>query len=236
MSENFALVTGASRGIGFAISKVLLELGYTVYGICRNSKNCSIQNQKFHLIECDLSHPKAIHQLLDTLPNREKLNILIHNAGIASFGPIEELSPDKIVEMVQVNLTAPMLITNGLTRFIKQNKGHIIFIGSVSGNQVSPWGNVYGSLKAGLHQFSRLLFDELRKFSVKVNLLVPDITKTSFYDSLNIEPDQDPESYLLPEQIATIVKQLLLDAPGMIVPEIHISPQLFKIKRKKFLK
>lgn len=236
MNEKVALVTGASRGIGLAISKVLLELGYIVYGICRYPNQSEFQNQNFHFIECDLSNPKQIQKLIDSFPNRDRLHLIVNNAGFAQFGPIEELSPEKMIEMVQVNLTAPMLITNGFTRYLKQNEGHIFFIGSVSGHVVSPWGNVYGSLKAGLHHFSRSLFDELRKYLVKVHLLVPDITKTNFYEDLNIEPDADTSSYLLPEQIATVVKQILLDESGMLVHETHISPQLFKIKRKKFLK
>ncbi|EOQ89964.1 KR domain protein [Leptospira yanagawae serovar Saopaulo str. Sao Paulo = ATCC 700523] len=236
MNGKFALVTGASRGIGLSVSKVLLELGYIVYGVCRNPNQCEFQNPSFHLIECDLSNPKQIQKLIDSFPNQDKLHVIVNNAGFAKFGPIEELSPEKMIDMVHVNLLAPMLITNGFTRILKQNEGHIFFIGSVSGNLLSPWGNVYGSLKAGLHHFSRLLFDELRKYFVKVHLLIPDITKTDFYKDLNIEPDTDINSFLLPEQIATVVKQILMDQSGMIVPEIHVSPQLLKLKRKKYLK
>ncbi len=233
--REIAIVTGASRGIGLAISKMLLELNYTVFGICRNPDNCDFKDDFFHLFKGDLGDPKTIPSFLKSISDREKISLLIHNAGVAYFSPMEELSPDKIIEMVQLNLSAPMLLTQALTRTLKRNEGRIIFIGSVSGLETSPWGNVYGALKAGLHHFARLLYDELRKYSVKVHLLIPDITKTEFYNHLNIEPDEDPKSYLFPDQIAKIIKQMLLDDSGMVIPEVIVKPELFKIKRKKFL-
>ncbi|TGM47570.1 SDR family oxidoreductase [Leptospira biflexa] len=231
-----AVVTGASRGIGLSISKVLLELGYTVYGICRNPETCNFYEENFHLIKGDLKDPKTIPIFLEQIPNKDKIHILVNNAGLSYFAPIEELSSDKISEMTQVLLNAPMILSSSLTRILKQNEGRIFFIGSVSGFQISPWGNVYGSLKAGLHQFARLLYDELRKYSVKVHLVIPDITKTDFYHDLNIEPDSDPRSYLIPDQIANVVKQILLDQSGLVVPEIVVRPEVFKLKRKKFQK
>ncbi|XDD43295.1 SDR family oxidoreductase [Leptospira sp. WS60.C2] len=232
--RKIAVVTGASRGIGLAISKMLLKLNYTVYGICRNPNRCDFKDDHFHLNKGDLRDPKTIPDFLKTIPDQEKISLLVNNAGVAYFSPIEEMSPEKITEMIQVHVTAPILLTQALTRILKKNEGRIFFIGSVSGMEISPWGNVYGSLKAGLHHFARLLFDELRKYSVKVHLLIPDITKTEFYEHLNIEPDTDPKSYLLPEQIATIMKQILLDDSGLVIPEVVLKPELFKIKRKKY--
>ncbi|MBL0953747.1 MAG: SDR family oxidoreductase [Leptospira sp.] len=232
--KKVAVVTGASRGIGLAIAKVLLGMDFIVYGICRHPEKCQERNENFHLLKGDLSDPNSIPKILNLIPDKERISLLIHSAGIAYFAPVEELSPEKIVEMVQVHLTSSMILTSVLTRTLKKNEGRIIFIGSVSGNEISPWGNVYGSLKAGIHQYARLLFDELRKYSVKVHLVIPDITKTDFYNHLNIEPDQDPKSYLLPDQIANVIKNLILDLSGIIVPEIVVRPEVFKIKRKKF--
>ncbi|EMY68061.1 SDR family oxidoreductase [Leptospira vanthielii] len=181
-SLKVALVTGASRGIGLSISQMLVSLGYKVYGISRNPENCNYKNELFHLIACDLSNAKHLDQLLDRIPEKKEISLLIHNAGVAYFSPVEELSSEKIRELVNLHITAPMLLTSQLTRILKQNQGRIVFIGSVAGKEISPWGNVYASLKAGIHHFARELFAELRKFGVKVHLIIPDITKTDFYN------------------------------------------------------
>ncbi|TGL87521.1 SDR family oxidoreductase [Leptospira congkakensis] len=228
-----ALVTGASRGIGLSISKMLVGIGYKVYGISKKPENCKFTHELFHPIFCDLSNSKEVDRLVADFPEKKDISLLIHNAGIAYFAPVEELSSEKIREMVNLHITAPMLLTSGLTRFLKQNQGRIIFIGSVAGKEISPWGNVYASLKAGVHHYARELFAELRKFGVKVHLIIPDITKTDFYNHLNFEPDEDPKSYLLPDQIAEVIKELVLDDKGWVIPEIQISPELFKLKRKK---
>lgn len=231
--SKIALVTGASRGIGLAISQMLVGMGYFVYGVCRKPEHCNYKNESFHLFSCDLSNAKDIDQLLVRIPKKNEINLLVHSAGLAYFAPVEELSSEKIREMVNVHITAPMLLTSQLTRFLKQNHGRIVFIGSVAGKEISPWGNVYASLKAGIHHYARELFAELRKFGVKVHLVIPDITKTDFYNHLNFEPDEDPKSYLLPGQIAEVIQELVADDRHWVVPEIQISPELFKIKRKK---
>ncbi|MCW7501995.1 SDR family oxidoreductase [Leptospira sp. 2 VSF19] len=231
-----ALVTGASRGIGLSISRMLVGLGYKVYGIARNPENCNYSNDKFHLISCDLNDVKQLDRILDTIPDKKDVSLLVHNAGLAYFSPVEELSSDKIREMVGLHITAPMLLTTHLTRFLKQNKGRIVFIGSVAGKEISPWGNVYASLKAGIHHYARELFAELRKFGVKVHLIIPDITKTDFYNHLNFEPDEDPKSFLLPDQIADVIRDLVAEDRGWVIPEIQISPEFFKLKRKNKVK
>lgn len=234
--KQIAIVTGASKGIGLAISQMLIALDYVVYGISRNPENCNYHHPEFHLLKGDLCDPNTIPNFLNQIPDKENIFILVNNAGFSHFAPIEEFSSKKITEMNQVLLIAPMLLTNSLTRILKKNEGRIFFIGSISGIEISPWGNVYASLKAGLHHFARLLFDELRKYSVKVHLVIPDITKTEFYEQLNIEPDSNPKSYLLPEQIANIMKLMITDSSGLMIPEILVRPEVFKIKRKKFEK
>lgn len=228
-----ALVTGASRGIGLSISQMLVGIGYKVYGFSRNPENCLYKNELFHLISCDLSDSKQVDLLLNRIPDKKEISLLVHNAGLAYFAPVEELSSEKIREMVNLHITTPMLLTSQLTRYLKQNQGRIVFVGSVSGKEISPWGNVYASLKAGIHHYARELFSELRKFGVKVHLIIPDITKTDFYNDLNFEPDEDPKSYLLPDQIAEVIEDLIINEKGWVVPEIQISPELFKLKRKK---
>jgi short-subunit dehydrogenase len=231
--KKIAIVTGSSRGIGLSIAKKLLDAGYTVVGCCRNPELCRFTHPNFQLDCVDLTSPKQIEQWIEKLKSFEQIELLIHNAGQGFFAPMEELQWTEIQTMIALHLTAPMLITNSLLRHLKKLEGRIIFIGSVAGTQVSPWGSVYGATKAGLIHLGRELFQELRKSGVKVTNIIPDLTDTDFYHHLNFQTDEDPKSYLLSECIATAVESIINQREGTVISEIVIQPERFKIKKKK---
>ncbi|MDF3822127.1 SDR family NAD(P)-dependent oxidoreductase [Leptospira sp. 96542] len=233
MNKKFALVTGASRGIGLSISKKLIEDGYFVFGICRNPERSEYTNQNFELISADLSKIKEVEMIQNKIPNLKDISLLVNNAGFGYFAPIEEVPIQKISELVNVNFLTPMVLTKMFMRNLKENKGQIIFVGSVAGLEVSPWGNVYGAAKSGLHHFVRQIHAELRKSEVAVNLIIPEVTKTEFYDNLNFEPDEDEKSFLNPDTIAEVVVSMVQFRNRMILREVVVTPEHFKIKRKK---
>jgi short-subunit dehydrogenase len=230
--QGIAIVTGASRGIGLAITKKMIEAGYTVIGSCRNSNACDYKHERFILESVNLTNFVAMKAWIDKLKAYENIKILVNNAGIGLFSPLEEFQSEQIQEMTSLNLTVPMLLTNGLLRNIKENKGRIIFIASVSGIQISPWGAVYGATKAGLIHFGRQLFQELRKSNVKVTTLIPDLTATEFYSKLNFETDEDPRSHLLASCIADALMNVIQQREGTVISEMVIQPEIFKIKKK----
>ncbi len=231
--EKKALVSGASSGIGEEISKKLLTLGYIVLGIGRNFDKCTIKNSNFIPIYCDLSNKKEVHLFLEKY-KKEDISLLINNAGFGKFAPHEEISLKDIEDMVFVNLTAPLLLSKNFLRSIKKNKGYIFNICSISGIKQAPFGVVYGATKAGLRHFSSSLFNEIRKSGAKVVSINPDITKTSFFDSLNFSPTSDPLSYISPKCIANTIEEILNKKEGTVITDITIEPQLFKIDKKRF--
>ena len=115
MNKQHALVTGASSGIGLAICHALLKENYEVYGIGRNFSSLP-DSSHFHPIVLDLTYTQAVTNRILSLKKEVTFSILINNAGVGYYGPHEELSASSIAEMVQVNLTAPLLLTNLLLR------------------------------------------------------------------------------------------------------------------------
>ncbi|WP_411821565.1 SDR family oxidoreductase [Leptospira sp. 'Mane'] len=228
-----AIVTGASRGIGLAISKKLISLGYLVKGVCKNPDRCEFTHPRFLLEKVNLNDTKQIEVWLENFQDKNKVSVLVHNAGVGHFAPFEELSWGQITEMIGLHITAPMLITNYFLRTLKANEGRVFFIGSISGTKVSPWGSVYGSTKAGLIHFGRELFQELRKSGVKVTNLIPDLTNTDFFDHLSFTTDEDTRAYILPECIADAVGTVLAQREGTVLSELVIQPERFKIKKKE---
>lgn len=263
--KKVALVTGASSGIGRAISARLLALGYEVYGIGRqfpaelpkasvNAADLSAGTRSqaplapaadaaaatpaaFHPVVCDLLDTKKLQSVVAALQKEWKqekrtLALLVNNAGTAYYGLHEELRPEGISEMVRVNLEVPMLLTQQLLRTLKQNHGTIINISSVTAIGSNPHGVAYGATKAGLLSFSRSLFDEARKYGVRVTAILPDMTDTELYRHADFTADPAMDAHLEPADVADAVEYALTAREGTCVPEIILRPQLHRIMKK----
>lgn len=233
--KKVALVTGASSGIGRAISARLLALGYEVYGIGRQFPE--ELPAAFHPVICDLLDTKKLPSVVASLQKEWKqekrtLALLVNNAGTAYYGLHEELRPESISEMVRVNLEVPMLLTQQLLRTLKQNHGAIINISSVTAIGSNPHGVAYGATKAGLLSFSRSLFDEARKYGVRVTAILPDMTDTQLYRHADFTADPAMDAHLEPADVADAVEYALTVREGTCVPEIILRPQLHRIMKK----
>ena len=200
-----AVVTGASSGIGKAITLRLLSLGYRVIGISRSVKSESFESENFYALQADLSNESPTLLTCQAL-QKESISLLINCAGFGKFEPHEELSTKIISDMTFLNLTAPMLLTNALLRDLKQNSGYLININSIEAIRASKFAAVYSATKAGLRAFSDALFEETRKSNLSISNINPDMTQSAFYDTLRFEPSQKEEEKLLASDIADAVE------------------------------
>lgn len=208
-----AIVTGYSSGIGQAICDELIKNDYNI-----------IQ------IKSRLEDIKQVEVEVKSLLKENEIDLLINCAGVGIFQPYEEISINKIKELIDVNLTAPIILTNLLLRSLKKTKGFIINISSVEATKHSKFSALYTATKSGLRDFSLTLFEELRKSGVGVTTINPDLTKTNFFDDLQFEPSNKEETYLLPETIAKTVIDVL-NTNGVIT-DLTVRPQKFEIKKR----
>lgn len=232
-----AIVTGASSGIGAAVAGRLCELGYEVFGFGRDfekkfEKNGLDKTEGFHSVVCDLLDTDRLCSCVKEIVSRHPVRILVNNAGVGYYGLHEELNPAKIKELVRTNLEAPMILTGQLLRHFKQHTGVIINISSVTATGSNPHGCAYGATKAGLTSFSHSLFDEARKYGVKVVTIAPDMTKTDLYRNADFREGDEAASFLLPEEVADAVEFAVNQREGLVVSDITLKPQLHRITRK----
>ncbi len=230
-----AVVTGVSSGIGRACACMLADEGYRIFGISRDPVPPAGGSQaQFVSCPCDLTDRQALIRVCASIREQtgKKLHVLLNCAGVGHFAPHEELSQDAIHEMVALNLEAPMMLANIFLRDIRAVKGFVINVASVTAMHPAPRGSAYGATKAGLLHFSRSLFEESRRAGVKVVSIVPDITKTPFFDNLDFGPGMDEESYIEPRCIADAVKNVLSQRSGTVITEMVIRPQRFSIIKK----
>ncbi len=265
-NKRTALVTGASSGIGAAITRRLLMDDWIVYGIGRHfgeryagapqsesgegshrqrsgdtichvtdsSGQATCRQAAFHPVVLDLLDENALLTFLKRLTkeSRESLSLVVNNAGCAYYGLHEEQNPDMIRQIIRTDLEVPVVICQQLIRTIRQNKGTIINMASVTAVMSSPHGAAYGAAKAGLLSFGRSLFDENRKYGVKITTLLPDLTVTNLYRHADFEADPSAGASLLPEDVADAVEWILAQREGVTVPELMLRPQLHRIHRK----
>lgn len=233
MNKKAAIVTGASSGIGCAVSQKLCALGYEVFGFGRDfGKTAWHETDSMHAIVCDVLDTDKLCVHVRQIAAQHPVHILVNNAGVGYYGLHEELNPDKIKRLVRTNLEAPMILTQQLLRHLKKNAGYVINISSVTAAQSNPHGCAYGATKAGLASFSRSLFDEARKYGVKAVTISPDMTQTNLYRNADFREGDEPASYLLPADVADAVEWILGQRDGIIVTDITLKPQLHRIKRK----
>ncbi len=229
MELKTAIVTGASSGIGLAIAKMLAEEGFKVYGIGRIfPEGCDFFEKRMSL---DLRDTDILLKKMSAI---KKVDILVNAAGSAFYGLAEFNTPEQIREMCRVDLEAPMILTSALLPNLKDSKGMIINIASVTSTRINTHGAAYGALKAGLRSYGRSLYEEVRKTGVRVVTVCPDLTAgTKLYRNADFKPSEEDGCFLLPEDTAECVRSVINMREGAAVTEVEVRPQFNRIVKKK---
>ncbi|MCR5383451.1 MAG: SDR family oxidoreductase [Saccharofermentans sp.] len=229
MELKTAIVTGASSGIGLAIARMLSEEGYKVYGIGRvfpENSDFFEKRMSLDLRDTDI--------LLEKVSEIKNVDLLVNAAGSAYYGLAEFNTPDQIKEMCRVDLEAPMLLISALLPRLKDSKGMVINIASVTSTRINTHGAAYGALKAGLRSYGRSVYEEVRKTGVRVVTVCPDLTAgTKLYRNADFKPSEENGCFLTPEDTAECVRDIINMREGAVVTEVEVRPQFNRIEKKK---
>lgn len=184
-----ALVTGASSGIGRATAKALLGAGYFVFGTSRRA--VAERSDGITMLTCDVTDDASVAQLVDeVLARAGRIDLLVNNAGIGLLGGAEESSTLQAQALFDVNVFGVLRMTNAvLPAMRRQKSGRIINLSSVLGLIPAPYSALYASTKHAIEGYSESLDHELRPFGIRVVLVEPAYTRTSFEENL-VRPDR----------------------------------------------
>lgn len=222
------VVTGASSGIGREIARMLSLEGYDVVGIGRYFTE---SDTSFRRISLDLLDEKALGDVIREIKASGTVIGLVNAAGVAYYGLHEGICEAHIREIVRVNLEIPMILASAFLPMIRENKGFIVNISSVTAAGPSPHAAAYGATKAALSHFSDTLFTEERKHGVRVINVEPDLTETKLYRNADFTTSADEDARLVPEDVAAAVRDALSSRSGVCIRSIRLSPQKNKIER-----
>lgn len=229
LKEKRAIVTGGTKGIGYAIAENLLKAGAAVF-ICGRDENDL--NEALSSLSalgevagttCDVRGETDVEAMIAECGHRlGGLDVLVNNAGVGINGKtVEEISPEEFRQTLETNLFGVYYACHFALPLLKQNGGYIINISSLAGQNPHPRMAAYNASKFGLNGFSEALMQEVRKDDIKVSYICPGSVNTDFGGDT---PSADKDWQLQPRDIADVVMNLLAMDARALPSKVEIRP------------
>ena len=226
-----AYITGGSRGIGYGIAKTLLNIGMKV---AISGRNLETTRQAAETLSSDKSQVLALASDVSSMASEQKavkvildhfgqLDVLIANAGVGHFAPIDTLSESDWKSTIDTNLTGVFNSVKSSIDALKDSKGYIITIASLAGANFFENGSAYNASKFGLVGFTQAIMLDLRKYGIKVTTIMPGSVATEFNDH---QPSDADAWKIQPEDIGLLVLNVLQMNPRTLPSKIEVRPSL----------
>lgn len=237
LRQQVAIVTGASRGIGRAVARVLAAEGASVVVNYASSSDAAQQvvtaiteaGGSALAVQADVSKPEQVDALVNqTLEKFGRVDVLVNNAGITRDTLLLRMKPEEWQAVIDLNLTGVFLCTRAVSKvMLKQRSGRIINIASVSGQMGNPGQANYSAAKAGVIGFTKTVAKELASRSITVNAVAPGFINTDM--TSNVKSEEILKyiplgRYGEPEEVAGMVRFLAADPAAA-----YITGQVFNV-------
>ncbi|MNK25627.1 Bile acid 7-dehydroxylase 2 [compost metagenome] len=227
LENKVAYITGGTKGIGFGIAKALVDAGLKV----------AISGRKLEDVEkakADLGSDNVLAvasnvanyndeeaAVAEIVAKFGKLDIVIANAGVGKFGPIDQLSLEDWNAMIDTNLTGVFHTLKASVEQLKANKGYYISIASLAGTNFFAGGAGYNASKFGVVGFTQAAMLDLREYDVKTTTIMPGSVTSHFNDH---QPNDADGWKIQPEDLGQMIVDLLNLNPNVLPSKIEVRP------------
>ncbi len=216
-NNKVVLVTGASRGIGFASAKLFYSLGYSLSLVSRNLNNLQeawrgCDSSRILFLDYDLSEKANYKKIIELTTNRfSRIDVLVNNVGVNIRTPFLQYSQEEWSKVMDTNLTSAVFLSQAVGKLMQdQGSGKIINIASILGLKADSVSIAYGVSKAALISFTKYLAKELAP-QVNVNCIAPGFVETAWHETKTeerinkIKAKIPLQRFAKPEEIADLV-------------------------------
>lgn len=233
MDKKVAVITGASSGIGKAISEMLLENGFQVLLNGRTSGEIFTVAQNLKVNTNDLLEEKTPSQLLEqVLKYYGHCNYLFVNAGIIESGNIEDINIEKVCKMVRLKVESSFRLIYTFLKYFKTiNHGHIIITSSVLGTKTRENSGAYAGCNFAIEALAEALRMELSDTNIQITCIEPGLVQTNLHKDWPVHPKEllGISTALLPKDIAEVVYEIINKPSHIRIPKYMILPKGHKI-------
>jgi short-subunit dehydrogenase len=226
-NNRYALITGASMGIGFELARLFAEDGYNLIVVARTREDLEKAATEFSKygvdvvsIAKDLFQPQAAFELYDEVKARGLIvDVLVNDAGQGQYGLFVESDINRLLDIIQLNVSSLTVLTHlFLKDMVARNEGKILQLASIASELPGPWQAVYHATKAYVLSFTEALINELKDSAVSMTALQPGATDTDFFNKAEMQESKILDTKLSdPAKVARDGYEALMKGDDKIV-------------------
>ena len=232
--KNCALITGASRGLGYEFAKLAADDGQNLVLVSRSEDKLNEIKKDFerkydisaNVISADLAKPNSARRVYKETEERSlQIDLLINNAGTGKVGPFFDSSLEDDADMMQLNMNSLVKMTKLFGKdMVKRNEGKIMNVSSLAAYQPGPLMAIYYASKAFVLRFSEAVDEELEETGVSVTAYCPSATDTNFQQSAGMS-DEGPKGLYMadPEEVAEYGYEAMKKEERVTIPGVFNS-------------
>lgn len=228
-----AVVTGSTKGIGYAIAEALARAGADVVVSARNEEEVrdaavrleSVGPGRTAGVACDVRRHEDVKRLIGAAAELGGVDILVNNAGVGIFGTVDGMSPEEWHSVIGTNLDGVFFCCHEAIPHLRKGGGWIINIGSLAGRNAFAGGAAYNASKFGLLGFTEAMMLDVRNDDIRVTCIMPGSVATHFN---NHEPSDADAWKIQPEDIAQLVMDLIAMPARTLPSKIEVRPSKTK--------